>query len=582
MKLARVQAALDRVLDGELVDAVEDDDLDFKQDPATVAPPHGPGNPRALLVELLTEAIVCFANSDGGGTVVVGLADKGRGASAFLGTNADPDDLRARIFNRTVPNLPVAIDELVHAATRLLVIDVPEGLALYTDSKGRAHRRENRECKLLTETERLALGHRRRNPDLTARTSERTAADLDPAGLQRCRELLANLTDSRRELASASDRQLLRGLGVVDVRGALLVAGEVLLCRPRKASATYLYRPAPGMEPEAHRLEVPLVLAHRFLLQRIADHRRVELGRVQLSDGQELAIPDYPEVAADEAITNALAHRDWGTEQEVVVDHSPQVLRVWSPGGLPPGVAADRLLSTPSRPRNHALMNAVRVLGLAEATSRGVDRMYREMIRTGRLAPRIVADDFSVEVIFTSGAPNHAFAAYVSGLPLALRENVNVLLVLNVLCSRAALTTTHAGELLQIGQDEAIRVLEWMSSPPAPLLEPTGRSSQQRGSWRLLASVQAGLGTAIRYRTRSRGGDERIVAHVREYGWVTNKTVRNLFNLDVQQARALLSDLRDRLVLVKDPDGPDRGPGIRYLPGPSFPQGIGARRRPSV
>lgn len=177
-----------------------------------------------------------------------------------------------------------------------------------------------------------------------------------------------------------------------------------------------------------------------------------------------------------------------------------------------------------------------------------------------------------------AGAPNQAFAAYVESSPAALRDNVNVLLVLAVLCQRPALAVQSAAELLQVGSDEAVRTLEWMSSPQAALLEPTGRLAKQGGSWQLRAAVQAGLGTAIRYRTRSRQGEDKIVAHVREYGWVTNKTVRNLFNLDVQQARVLISELRDRRLLVKDPESPDRGPGVRWLPGPDFP-GLGTRAK---
>lgn len=563
MKLEEVEAALDAVAAGAVPEQLESDALDFKQDPGTVTSGVA-GNPPAKLVELLIEVVVCFANGRGG-TVVLGVRDRVGGPAALLGTSADPEWLRLKLFNGTRPNLAVEVHELEYQGVRMLAVDVPQGLDLYTDSKGHATRRSNGSCRPMPEEERRSLAWQRRNPDATARPSHLTPADLDPEALAQCRDLLGRLADERSALAKLRTAQLLRRLGLLTDEGGLLLAGEILLGRPAMETVAYLRRAAAGTEPQAVRTAQPLILAHRWLLDRIETHRRTEISRVQLPDGQELAIPDYPVLAVDEAVTNALAHRDWLVEQPVVVDHSPQALRVWSPGGLPPGVDLARLLGTVSRPRNPRLMNALRVLGLAEMTSRGVDRMYREMVRTGRQAPTIEADSFSVEVTFASGSPNRAFASYVARLPADLRDNTHVLLLLHYLCRRATVRTPQAASLLQVPGEEALRVLEWTASPEVGLVARAGRD----GAWRLRPEVQAALGDAVRYRTRIGGADDKVIVHLREYGWITNRTLRNLFNLDVQQARALLEDLRERGLVVKDPAGPPRGPGVRWLPGPS-------------
>ncbi|KLL11382.1 MULTISPECIES: hypothetical protein [Protofrankia] len=65
--------------------------------------------------------------------------------------------------------------------------------------------------------------------------------------------------------------------------------------------------------------------------------------------------------------------------------------------------------------------------------------------------------------------------------------------------------------------------------------------------------------------------DRRVVEHVWEYGWITNRTVQNLFTVDVYQARRWLADLRRRELLVQMTEGRSSGPGIRYGPGPEFP-----------
>ena len=199
------------------------------------------------------------------------------------------------------------------------------------------------------------------------------------------------------------------------------------------------------------------------------------------------------------------------------------------------------------------------------------------MIRTGRDAPIVATDDFSVEVTFTSGAPNRAFATYVIGLDDELRDNVNVLLILSRLCDRPLISVDIASELMQVAPQEGQRILDWMATSTVGLL--TREVDKVDGPrWRLSTVTHAGLGTAVSHRARGQEATERVTAHMQEYGWITNRTVRNMFSLDVQQARALLAELKAQGVVVKDPDGLSRGPGIRWLPGPTFARPKSRRR----
>ncbi len=290
-----------------------------------------------------------------------------------------------------------------------------------------------------------------------------------------------------------------------------------------------------------------------------------EIAHVALAGGQEIALPDFSPIAVDEAVTNSLVHRDYSLPERVVIDHSPTGLRVWSPGGLPFGVTEDRLLSIVSTPRNTTLMAAMQQLGLAERASRGIDRMFREQVRVGQQVPGIRADEFSVEVYFTSGAPNRAFAGFVATLPRVVRDNVDAMLALVHLCQRPTLGLADASRLLQVSEEEAKNRLDALAAGSEALIERDGDS--RRGvRWRMRPSVASALGTAVQHRTRADSARPRVEAHLKEYGWITNKTIRNMFDLDIQQATQILNELRAANVLVKDPDGPQRGPSIRWLP----------------
>ena len=564
MKLDALGEALQRVLGGETAGSLETERLDFKRDPHTITGRGAPGNPRARLIEELIDAVVCFANTHGG-RIVLGVDDRAAGSQAFSGTQAEPAYLRNRIYGNTRPQLTVPIDEIEFAGARLLVITVPEGLDLVTDSKGKALRRDGDKCHPLTEDARRALAHERRNPDFTARPSNLSWQDVDPAAMRQARSLLSQLVDLRSQMADLDDRSLLRALNLLDREDRMLLAGEILFCTPDHDSLDVLMRPAAGAEPSVRRLREPLVLLLPHALDLIRAAIDPEVAHIALVGGQEIALPDFSPIAVDEAVTNAVVHRDYSQPERVVIDHSPNALRVWSPGGLPFGVTEDRLLSTVSTPRNTALMTAMQQLGLAERASRGIDRMFREQVRVGQQVPGIRADEFSVEVYFTSGAPNRAFAGYVATLPRVLRENVDAMLALVHLCQRPTLGLADGGRLLQLSDSEAKDRLDALTTGSDALIERDGDA--RRGvRWRLRPSVASALGTAVQHRARADSARPRVEAHLREYGWITNRTIRNMFDLDVQQATQILNELRAANVVVKDPAGPQRGPSIRWLP----------------
>jgi ATP-dependent DNA helicase RecG len=567
MKLDPTTDVLRQLLNGANADSLETETLDFNRDPHTVTGRGAPGNPQSRLVEELVDAVICFANARGG-RIVLGVDDKATGPEAFIGTRADPSFLRNRIYGNTRPQLTVPIEEVMVGDARLLVITVPEGLDLVTDSKGRALCRTGTSCKPLDENARRALAHQRRNPDLTARTSDRSTADVDPAALNEVRHLLSRLVDLRSQMADLDDASLLRALNLVDHDGRLLIAGEILLCAPRQDVLDLLVRPTPGAEPSVRRLREPLVMLLPHTLELIRATIDPEIAHVTLAGGQELTLPDFSPIAVDEAVTNALVHRDYARPERIVIDHSPNALRVWSPGSLPFGVTEDRLLSTVSTPRNSALMAALQQLGLAERASRGIDRMFREQARVGQQLPGIRADEYAVEVCFTSRAPNRAFAGFVASLPRPLRENVDAMLALVHLCERPTLSLSDAAIILQVSESEAQDRMEALTTGTDALIERDG-DARRGARWRLSAAVASALGTAVRHRTRADSARPRVEAHLAEYGWITNRTIRHMFDLDVQQATQVLNDLRSANVVIKDPDGPQRGPSIRWLPAAS-------------
>jgi ATP-dependent DNA helicase RecG len=569
-----IRHALEAVAGGTVAAELESETLDFKEEDR---------RSRGDTEKLMRDAALCFANHIGG-AVVLGVNNKKGGPDAFVGTSLSAGDLKKRIYELTEPPLLVDVTPVTFQGVDLLVVRVPESPEIHADKQGRAPRRVNTDCLPMSPQDQVRLREERLGVDLSAKATNRSLKDISPQALALAREHLGRGTAARRRFADLDDEEMLRQLGLLTENDRLTRAGEALLCAPRDGRTprvVYHYRDTPGGEPRAtERLIAPMLVAYQRVLELVAA-RRIETS-VSLPNGQELTIEDFPSRALEEALANALIHGDLHQTMPVMIDHSPQVLSVSSPGPLVSGVTPQNILTHRSKPRNRRLAEAARALRLAEEVGQGVDRMYREMIASGKEIPAIESTT-EVTVTFVGGAPNKRVAAYVAQLPEQEREDVDTLLTLLRLCSTK---TTNAGDMasrMQKPVEAAEQVLRRLAGDEVAMIEPTrGTLKRANPKYRLRDDVIRTLGTAVQYNVRTTDEiDRKVIAHVREYGRITNKTVRNLFDVDVHRAKDILGDLVKRDVLAKTGTG-KRGPLVAYEPGVAFPaEGNGLRRRSS-
>ncbi len=529
-------------------------------------------------LELIADAVVCFANSDGG-MLVVGVDDKATGPGAIVGVSPSLDPLVVvkGVFDRTEPALSVPVFAHDVLGRTLLEITVPRGATFYSNAKGTATRRVGPECLPFPPSEQRQAMASRGLYDWSAEPSGVTRHSTEE--MARIRRLLR--AARRDDLAARSAEVILRDLRLAGDSGELTRAGLLLVGEPDDIvrelpthGYSYQYRATPGAEATARWRESRTVLdGIERLIDSVETRRLVK--PLNVAGGIQLTLEDYPRDAVRELVVNAFVHRDYEAAGAVDVEQSSESLRIMSPGGLVFGVTAENILSHPSTPRNRLLLETITALQVAERTGQGVDRAYRALLRSGKKPPTFVDSGTMVEVSVSGGTGNDAFTRFVNtGLPDALASDIEVLLVLDLLCATRTVDAAKVAPVIQQSLSAAQAALERMAD--AGIVEPSRRTATALfPKYSLTNASMTGLGLAVTYHRRGADGlDDKVIAHVREYGYITNQTIRRLFDVELFRARDMLQDLQRRGIVVKE-DPAARGPGVRYAAGPRFPAGRG-------
>lgn len=566
----RVQAARDalaKVTAGARAGEFETEMVDFKVEAGIVdrkgtRTGTGPNDERSAAA--LAIEVACLANGKGG-VLVVGVADDLAGPDALVGTYLDLDWLKQRIWSLTTPSYSgFFIEEHVERGVRLyLIIVEPAFEEIRAGGKLRARRGTS--CVELTGDDARRFLEERRRYDWSADPSGLRLSEADPIAV----DIAANMYARRHESRPASPRELASRLGVLVSDGddpGLTRAGALLLAGYERGTdwAQLLITDAEG-RPARHDLRghAPLI---RFLDDAFRLLDDVAFPATPVVHGlvrRELRA--VPRIAYREVLVNAVMHRDYRLERQaiysVVTGVPGSVLKVQSPGGLPPHVRGDRLLATPSTPRNQGLAHALWAIGVAERQGIGIKSMYHAMLRDGHDAPEIVEQADDLVVVLTGGTPDvglRAFFDEIEGRDRTFERDPSVVIAIRELLVRPTLRSERLAEIAQRTLGEARTTLARLES--AGVVE---RLLDGSLTFRLAGYARDRLGKRVRYR-RSSGRAQRdlVVAYLDQHPDVSRAEVAALLDIKLANASKLLTGMvrEGELGYVRE----RRGRSVRY------------------
>ena len=344
----------------------------------------------------LIEEIVGMTNTVGG-TLYLGVEDDG----AITGVHKKHKDavgVTALIANNTVP--PIAVRaEIITEGKDILKIEIPRSRAIVSTSSGKILRRRLK----MDGTPEVVPMYSYEIPsrlselgllDFSAQPlSGATMKDLDPNQRVRLRKIIQNRQGGEKTLLSLSDDELDIALRLVtDVGGKLIptVTGMLLIGKEERiqalmptAKSTFqvLEGTAVRMNEDSTKPLLEVFENYETYLKAWNPERETEYGLFRIP------IPEFDWAAFREGLVNAFCHRDYTMIGEVRVLIDDEGLIISNPGGFIDGVNLKNLLTVEPHGRNPALADAMKRIGLAEKTGRGIDRIYEGSIIFGRPWP---------------------------------------------------------------------------------------------------------------------------------------------------------------------------------------------------
>lgn len=408
-------------------------------------------------ISLAVDELVAFANAKGG-TVYMGIEDDG----TVTGCNSyDEQKIMESIYDRTRPALFTEIEVIHYEGKDVLAIKVERDGTTYATSDGRCLKRLGKNSKPYYPDEMSNKYASIQSPDFSGQIlADSVIEDINMLEIYNLKEKL-KVRDPKSSLSELEDMSFLRDLGLIKedegvdrltIAGLLFVGKETAINRLLpQAEVIYLHYSADNMEEYDSRLDLkqPIISVIDRLTERIQNTNKIVNVQVGLF---RLEVEDFSEKVFQEALLNALAHRDYLNMGAVYVKHYPDRIVIENPGAFPEGVNEKNIITHPSTPRNKLIAETLQRLKYVQRTGQGVDIIFREMISSGKPYPQYHVYNEAVTLTIFSAIDDVNFVKFIANEQDKLQKilPLSELMILRYLTDNKRIILSEAQELTQL------------------------------------------------------------------------------------------------------------------------------------
>ena len=499
-------------------------------------------------INLAVDELIAFANNKGG-TLYFGVEDN----SEVTGCdgNYDLQNIIESIYEKTRPSIFVDPEEIEYNGKKVIALTVASDGITHATTDGRCLKRLGKNSKPFYPDEMSNRYSEIQSSDFSGRIlSDSTEDDINKLEVYKLKEKL-KARNPESTLADMDDIAFLRDLALVKsdsgnikltVAGLLFVGKEQAINRLLpQAEVIYLHYSESNLEEYDARLDMkaPIISVIDRLSEKIQDSNRIVNVQVGLF---RLEIVDFPEKVFQEALLNALSHRDYQSQGAVYVKHYPDKIVIENPGAFLDGITENNIITHPSVPRNKLIAETLQHLKYVQRTGQGVDIIFIEMISSGKPFPEYKSYNDAVSLTIYSAIDDIDFVKFIANEENGLSRSFSLseLMILRYLKDNRKITMSEAESLIQEARDQAQNACNNLKR--YGLIELSGNE------YMLTAKIYDELKNSVDY-TKDKAiqyikAREMILEYIRDRGFINNELVRELCGFSQKQARIILQRMR--------------------------------------
>lgn len=498
-------------------------------------------------INLVVPELIAFANYKGG-TVYLGIEDDGTvtGCSGKY----DIQNICESIYDKTRPPMFTDIEEIEYAGKKIIAVSVASDGKTYATTDGRCLKRLGKNSKPYYPDEMSHIYSTSQTPDFSSQiVAESSVDDINLMVVYNLKEKL-KLRDASSTLPELDDMAFLRDLGLIaedngqtklTIAGLLFVGKDASIQRLLpQAEVIYLHYDRENLEEYNARLDMkqPIITVLDRLTEKVQNDNKIQNVQIGLF---RLEIADFSEKVFQEALLNALSHRDYQQLGAVYVKHYPDKIVIENPGGFLDGITEKNIITHPSVPRNKLIAETLQRLKYVQRTGQGVDIIFREMVTMGKPYPVYRVFNDAVQLTISSATEDINFVKFIVNeqdqkqIFLSLAE----LMILRYVMGNKKIKISKAQELTQVSEDEVRK--SFVNLIKYGLIELSGKD------YMLTARVYEAVKSQVEY-TRDKvvqyiKAREMILEYLRMNKSIKNSVIRELCGFSKQQARTTIDKM---------------------------------------
>lgn len=507
----------------------------------------------------LIEEIVGMANTVGG-ILYLGVEDDGT-ITGVHKKHKDAIGVTALIANSTVPPISVRAEIITEEDRDILKIEIPRSRGVVSTTSGKILRRR---LKLDGSPEVIPMYPY----EIPSRLSElgmldysaqplpgATLEDFDPNQRVRLRKIIQSRQGGEETLLALPDDELdialhfvtdVAGKYVPTVTGMLLIGKEdriAELIPTARACFQVLEGTAIRINEDSTKCLLELFETYETYIKAWNPERETEYGLFRIP------IPEFDWAAFREGLVNAFCHRDYTMLGAVRVLIDDEGMTISNPGGFIDGVNLKNLLTVEPHGRNPALADAMKRIGLAEKTGRGIDRIFEGSIVYGRPWPDYSeSTSRNIKLFIQRAKADLPFAKFVADEQNRQGRSLSIytLMILSVLYNEKRSTIDRIVEMTNLSENKVRSAMEIMVE--SGLAEASGRGKNR--SYILGKKIYRENDEAIQYVRQTDIDSIRYpelvmkLAHTQN-GIISKQDVTELLNVTPSQAYTIIKKLQN-------------------------------------